>query len=159
MEHHFDCITAVFKVWDNNVETSLDPYRTDLVEYNEDVRQRTGARYGVGTRWVFDGKSYQDANSPIPIPDMTGLVYATAGWRQWVVLNPDGSTKTIIEVPHVREHSQPEAGYLGAPSHFKGDPRHIMYGEGSDGYREDCRFIFDMHTCKLLRAEFVPLHW
>jgi hypothetical protein len=123
-------------------------------------RERIGAVLPiVAIRWTHEGHAYEDVNCPVPIPDMSGLVYATAGWKQWVVINPDSSTRFIIDVPHVREHSNPSKGDLGNPRHLRGDPPHVMYGEGSDGYQDDCRFFFDMHTGQLLRTDFVGRHW
>lgn len=154
-----DLLSGVLKVWDNGVETPFDPFRSDFVEYNDLIRRRTGAKYGVATKWTFSGAVYVDERLPIPIPDMSGLVYATAGWKQWVVLHPDGRVKAIIDVPKVTEQSVPALGNLGDPIHAKGAPLHIMYGEGSDGDRDGFRFTFDMHTCKLLKADFVGRHW
>jgi len=159
MAQYSSRITDVMRVWDNGIATSFDPYRADLVQYNESIRLQTGAKYGVATKWHFNGKIYEDSHSPMPIPDMSGLVYATPGWKQWVVINPDGTTRFLIDVPHVREHSNPSEGYLGDPRHSKGDSLHLMYGEGSDGYQDDCRFFFDMHTGQLLRTHFVGRHW
>lgn len=152
-------ITDVVKVWDNGTETPFDPYRPDLVEYHNSVRFQTGAKFGVATSWKYNGSVYQDSNSPTPIPDMSGLVYVAPGWKQWVIVNPDSSIRVVIDVPHVREHSNPAKGDLGEPRYFKGDPLHIMYGEGSDGYHNDCRFFFNMHTGELLRTEFMSRHW
>lgn len=130
------------------------------VAWDAQYRKQIGAELPVvATRWVHEGRVYEDPNCPIPIPDMSGLVYATPGWKQWVVLNPDGTTRFFIDVPLVREDSNPSQGYLGEPSHFKGDPLHLMYGEGSDGHQDDCRFYFDMHTGQLLRTHFVSRHW
>lgn len=42
---------------------------------------------------------------------------------------------------------------------MKGMPTHIMYGEGGDGIRNDCRFFFNMHTGKLENVELVGRHW
>jgi hypothetical protein len=159
MEPRQNRITNVLKVWDNGIETPFDPSRPDLVEYHDSIRSETGAKFGVATKWTFNGSVHQDANSPVPIPDMSGLVYTTAGWKQWVVLNPDGTIRSIIDVPRVNENSAPEVGYLGDPLHDAKAPLHIMYGEGSDGCKEGYRFTFDMNTCKLLRADFIARHW
>jgi hypothetical protein len=147
------------EVWDNGVETPIDIHRREVVAYHRSIRLKTGAKYIVATRWEFRGKTYENSHHPLPIPDFSGLVYATDEWRRWIVLAPDGIQRSVIEVPRISDHSKPEAGELGEPRYLEGDPPHIMYGEGSDGDRDDCRFFFDMHTCKLLRVQLVGRHW
>lgn len=128
-------------VWDNGVITPLDLEWSDLVEFHNAIRKKTGARFGVATRWTYAGHTYEDANCAVPIPDMSGLVYATARWKRWVILNPEGVTKLVITVPRINFESDPEKGEFGEPRYVEGNPLHIMYGEGSDGSRHDCRFF------------------
>lgn len=152
-------LTEPLKVWDNGITTVFDMERPDLVEFHEEIRRKTGAKFGVATRWTFQGRIYEDTNCPMPIPDMSGLVYAVDGWKHWVVLNPDGTKKFTINVPKVNDQSAPDIGELGEPRYRKGDPPNIMYGEGSDGHRDDCRFFFDMHTGECINVQFVGRHW
>ena len=152
-------LSGLLKVWDNGALSPFDPKQTDLVEFHNEIRKRTGAKFGVATRWSYQGRTYENEKCPLPIPDFSGLVYATDGWKQWVILNPDGTTKFTIGVPRISMQSKPENGELGEPRHMKGGPPHIMYGEGSDGDRADCRFFFNMHTGELERVELVGRHW
>lgn len=147
------------EVWDNGVVTPLDQQRHDLVEYHRSIRAETGAKFTVATRWTFQGCVYEDSNCPIPIPDMSGLVYAAERWKYWIVLNPDGTKKFTINVPKVNKQSVPKLGELGEPRYRKGDPPNIMYGEGSDGHRDDCRFFFNMHTGECIHVQLVGRHW
>lgn len=90
----------------------------DPVKWETRYRDQIGAQLPVvATRWIYRGKSYDNTHCPDPLPDMSGLVYVTPGWKQWVVVNPDGSTRVVIGVPHVREHSNPAEGDLGNPLH------------------------------------------
>jgi hypothetical protein len=154
-----DHLTEPLKVWNNGATSPFNPELADLVEFHEEFRNRTGANFGVATRWTFHGRTDEDANCPVPIPDLSGLVYATDGWKQWVVLNPDGTKQFTVKVPRISAQSVPEKGELGDPRHMKDDPLHIMYGEGSDGDRGDCRFFFDMHIGELVHAELVGRQW
>ncbi|MCM0044459.1 MAG: hypothetical protein NBV65_07505 [Burkholderiaceae bacterium] len=152
-------LSKPLEVWNNGLLAPLEPWRLDLVEFHNEIRRNTGAKFCVATRWTYQDSTFENPNCPVPIPDMSGLVYATAGWKQWVVINPDGTTKLVINVPRVSNLSVPENGELGMPRHMTSTPLNIMYGEGSDGYRDDCRFFFDMHTGLLERVEFVGRHW
>jgi len=152
-------LTQTLKVWNNGVTSPFNPERPDFVEFQDEIRNKTGAKFGISTRWIYQGKTYENAHCPIPIPDLSGLVYATDEWKRWVVLNPDNTTKFIIDVPRISAKSVPENGELGEPKYMKGDLPNIMYGEGSDGDRNDCRFYFNMHTGELLRVEIVGRHW
>nr|CCA80178.1 hypothetical protein BDB_80572 [blood disease bacterium R229] len=51
---------------------------------------------------------------------MSGLVYATQGWKTWVVLNPNGTQRFVIQVPRISEKSVPDQGDLGEPLPLKG---------------------------------------
>lgn len=152
-------ISNPLEVWDNGMTSPLEPSRDDLVEHHAAFRARTGASFAIATQWTYQGVTYESSHRPIPIPDMSGLVYATRGWKQWVVLNPDGTENFVVNVPRVSSRSVPEEGDLGEPRHMKGDPLHVMYGEGSDGDRYDCRFFFDLHTGQLVRVQHVGRHW
>lgn len=157
-------IDEVVEVYANGRVAAMNPpdrlLALDPVAWDRKNRHMLGAELPIiATGWKHNGRYYEDSNCPIPIPDMSGLVYATAGWKQWVVLHPDGTVKAIIDVPKVTEQSVPALGNLGDPIHAKGAPLHIMYGEGSDGDKDGFRFTFDMHTCKLLKADFVGRHW
>lgn len=157
-------IEDVVEVYANGKVIPMDPperrIAIDPLAWDRQFREARGAKLPiVATRWKHNGQTYENSNCPVPIPDMSGLVYATTGWKQWVVLQPDGSIKSVIDVPRVNEQSVPELGYLGDPSHDKDAPLHIMYGEGSDGDKDAYRFTFDMRTCTLLRAHFVGRHW
>ena len=147
------------ELWDSGDTSPFNPPTEDIVAWLDEFFSRTGAKKRVATRWTFQDHVYEDANCPIPIPDMSALVYAVDGWKYWVVLNPDGTKKFTINVPKVNEQSVPELGELGEPRYRQGDPPNIMYGEGSDGYRSDCRFFFDMHTGECISVQFVGRHW
>lgn len=147
------------EVWDNGAISAFDPTTEDIVAWLIDFFARTGAKRRVATRWIYHGKKYEDGNCPVPIPDYSGLVYPTQDFKKWIVLNPDGSTKFTIQVPRISSQSLPEKGELGQPRHKKGEPPYIMYGEGSDGDRSDCRFFFNMHTGHLENVELVGRHW
>jgi hypothetical protein len=148
-----------FEVWDNGAISPFEPVTDNIVAWLNDFFMRTGARKRIGTQWIYQGKKYHSKNCPIPIPDYSGLVYPTQDFKEWIVLNPDGSKKFTIKVPKISLQSSPEKGELGQPRHTKGDPPYIMYGEGSDGDRNDCRFFFNMHTGQLERVDLVARHW
>ena len=157
-------IENVVEVYANGKVIPFDPperrMAVDPIAWDRQHRESIGAELPItATRWQYNGHSYESSNCPIPIPDMSGLVYATEGWKQWIILHPDGSVRSIIDVPRITEQSVPELGYLGDPRHDKGAPLYLMYGEGSDGDKDAYRFTFDMRTCKLLRADFVGRHW
>jgi hypothetical protein len=152
-------LTNPCKVWDNGVVTPFNIERLDLVEFHNKIREETGAKFGIATRWSYQGRFYENTKCPVPIPDMSGLVYTSDKWKRWIVLSPDGGIKLVIDVPQISAKSMPENGELGEPRHMKDDPPHVMYGEGSDGNRDDCRFFFNMHTGLLERVELVGRHW
>ena len=152
-------IKNAVELWDNGAVSQLNPPTEDIVKWLDDFFARTGAKKHIATRWLYEGRAYESAHCPIPISDLSGLVYATDEWKHWVVLNPDNTTKFTIEVPRISAKSVPENGELGEPRHMRGDLPNIMYGEGSDGDRNDCRFYFNMNTGELVRVEFVGRHW
>lgn len=147
------------ELWDNGAVSPFNPFADDIVTWFDEFFSKTGAKRRVATRWSYQGHTYENKKCPVPIPDFSGLVYATDEWKQWIVLNPDGTKKFTIGVPRISMQSKPENGELGEPRHMKGDPPHIMYGEGSDGDRADCRFFFNMHTGELENVELVGRHW
>ncbi len=147
------------EVWDNGAVSPFNPPTDDIVAWFNDFFSKTGARKRVATQWIYKERVYQSSNCPVPIPDYSGLVYPTSDWKRWVILNPDGTTRFTIDVPKISQQSSPENGELGEPEHMKGQPTYIMYGEGSDGNRGDCRFFFNMHTGKLENVELVGRHW
>ncbi|CBJ34814.1 hypothetical protein [Ralstonia solanacearum] len=148
-------IENVVEVFDNGVDLEYGL----SYEAREALKLNTGAKFPVATRWTYYGHVYEDANCPKPIPDMSGLVYATQGWKTWVVLNPNGTQRFVIQVPRISEKSVPDQGDLGEPLPLKGGAMHVMYGEGGDGERHDCRFYFNMHTGELMKVDFVGRHW
>lgn len=154
-------IENVFELWDNGATSSPSDRdgAVDRMKWWDDFFATSGAKRLVATRWTYQGNTYEDPNCPIPIPDGSGLVYTTMGWKTWVVLNPDGTRRLVIHVPRISKDSIPQQGELGEPRHMKGEPSHVMYGEGGDGHRYDCRFRFDMHTGELLQVENVGRHW
>ncbi|WP_205569978.1 hypothetical protein [Ralstonia solanacearum] len=154
-------IENVLELWDNGFTSSAEERdaAVDRMKWWDDFYEISGARKQIATRWTYQGNTYEDSNCPRPIPDMSGLVYATSGWKTWIVLNPDGTQRVVIHVPRISEKSIPENGDLGEPHHMKGDALHVMYGEGGDGDRDDCRFHFDMHTGELLQVDLVGRHW
>jgi hypothetical protein len=154
-----DRFQDVVEIWDNGAVSPINPPAEDIVAWLSDFFARTGARMRVATQWTFQGRKYESEKCPVPIPDYSGLVYPTKDWKQWIVLNPDGTTRLTIDVPKIRLQSSPENGELGEPRYMEGKPPHIMYGEGSDGYRDDCRFFFNMHTGQLENVELVGRHW
>lgn len=153
------CLENLLDVWDNGVLSPFDQGRPDLVEFHNEIREKTGAKFRIATRWTYQGKTFEDPNCPVPIPDMSGLVYATEGWKRWVVLNADSTMRLMIDVPRISSRSVPGKGELGIPRHMKSDPLNVMYGEGGDGDRDDCRFFFNMHTGLLDHVELVGRHW
>ena len=128
-------------------------------EEREHRKSELRATHQISTRWTYLGSTYEDLNCPQPLPDGSGLVYATDGWKTWVVLNPMGQQRLTICVPRISNRSKPENGEIGQPSYRSDLPKHVMYGEGGDGDRNDVRFYFDMRDGTLLRAEFVGRHW
>jgi hypothetical protein len=154
-----DKLQDPFEVWDNGALTPFYPATEDIVTWLTDFFMRTGARKRVGTQWTYQGKKYQSENCPIPIPDHSGLVYPTQDLKKWIVLNPDSTIKFTIQVPKISPESSPEKGELGQPQHKRGGPPYIMYGEGSDGDRNDCRFFFNMRTGRLESVDLVGRHW
>lgn len=147
-------ISNVLEVFDNG---TAFPYASTY-DSREDHRLRTGANATVATRWTYFGKTYENELCPAPIPDMSGLVYASKDWKTWVVLNPNGLQRFVIRVPRISAQSVPEDGNLGDPRHMRGAPLYIMCGEGSDGDRDDCRFHFDMRTGQLVGVDLVGRH-
>ncbi len=154
-----DEIQDAVEVWDNGATSPFNPDAEDIVAWLGDFFARTGARKRITTQWTYKGRKYESRDCPVPIPDYSGLVYPTKDWKQWIVLNPDGTRRFTIEVPGISLQSSTENGELGEPKYLKGMPPHIMYGEGSDGYRDDCRFFFNMHTGQLENVELVGRHW
>ncbi|WP_137926625.1 hypothetical protein [Cupriavidus sp. 2SB] len=154
-------ICSVLEIWDTGATSSKEEREaaSDRMQWWDDFYARTGARKIVGTRWTYKGITYEDKNRPVPVPDMSGLVYAAPDLKSWTVLNPDGTRRFCIAVPKLSENSVPQNGELGIPKHMKGDPTNVMYGEGSDGDRCDCRFIFDMNNGELVKVEFLGKHW
>jgi|GEM_PF-4483536 len=152
-------IQEVFKVWDNEVLSPFDPITEDIVVWLEDFFARTGAKKQIATQWIYKGRKYRDSHCPVPIPDFSGLVYTVDNFKNWIVLNPDGSIKFTIKVPKTSPASEPEKGYLGSPRYWKGKAPHIMHGEGSDGDRDGYRFFFNLHTGQLENFELVGRHW
>lgn len=147
------------EVWDNSVVSPFNPPTEDIVAWLSDFFSRTGARKRIATQWTYKGRIYESKDCPVPVPDYSGLVYPTKDWKRWIVLNPDGTTRFTIEVPKISPQSPPENGELGEPKYMKGQPPYIMYGEGSDGSRDDCRFFFNMHTGQLENVELAGRHW
>ncbi|MHA6878501.1 hypothetical protein [Ralstonia pseudosolanacearum] len=154
-------IESVLEMWDNGVTSSAEERdaAVDRMKWWDDFYATSGARKQVATRWTYQGNTYEDSNCPKPIPDMSGLVYATHDWKTWVVLNPDGTQRFVIQVPRISEKSVPDQGDIGEPLPLKGGAKHVMYGEGGDGERHDCRFYFNMHTGELMKVDFVGRHW
>lgn len=147
------------EIWDNGAVSPFNPPTEDIVSWLQDFFAHTGAKRRIATQWTYQGQRYESKNCPVPIPDYSGLVYAAENWKRWVVLNPDGTTRFTIGVPKIRPQSSPADGELGEPRYMKGSPPYIMYGEGSDGYRDDCRFFFNMNTGMLEHVELVRRHW
>lgn len=154
-----DKFQDVVEIWDNGAVSPFNPSTEDIVAWLNDFFARTGARRRVATQWTFQGRTYESKHCPVPIPDCSGLVYPTKDWKRWIVLNPDGTTRLTIDVPRVSPKSSPENGELGQPRYMRGNPPYIMYGEGNDGDRDDCRFFFNMHTGQLENVEFAGRHW
>lgn len=148
-------IENIFEVFENG---STLPYGLKYEE-RESQKNQLGAKYTVATRWTYLGETYDDPNCPVPIPDGSGLVYATKGWKSWIVLEPNGRKNFEIKVPKLSQSSKPNEGELGAPQYRPDMPSHVMYGEGGDGDRYDVRFYFDMRSGNLVRTEFVGRHW
>lgn len=146
-------------IWDNGAVSPFNPPTEDLVSWLTDFFARTGARKRVATQWTYQGQVHKSENCPVPIPDNSGLVYSTEGRKRWVVLNPDGTVRFTIDVPRITQESLPENGELGEPMHMKGQPPHIMYGEGSDGALDGYRFFFNMHTGQLDDVQLAGRHW
>lgn len=154
-----DKFQGPLEVWDNGATSPFDPVTEDIVAWLSDFFSRTGARKRVATKWTYRGRTFESMECPVPIPDYSGLVYPSKDWKRWIVINPDGTTRFTIEVPKINEQSLPEHGELGEPKYMKGYPPYIMYGEGSDGNRDDCRFFFNMHTGQLEDVQLVGRHW
>lgn len=150
-------IKDVTEVFDNGTSLPLySPQRLSAPNpqaWRRQAMRELRARYRVATRWTYRGRIYEDRNCPTPLPDMSGLVYATKSWKKWIVLDPEGHRRLEIRVPRISDHSMPEDGHLGIPEPVHGGPYNVMYGDGSDGHRDDCRFFFDMHAGVLLRVE------
>ncbi len=154
-----DKFQDVVRVWDNGAVSPFNPQAEDIVAWLTDFFSRTGARKCVATQWTYQGRRYQSGECPVPIPDFSGLVYPSGDCKRWIVLDPDGTSRFTIEVPKISPKSSPENGEIGIPKHMKGQPAHIMYGEGSDGDRADCRFFFNMHSGQLEKVELVGRPW
>ncbi|MCM0044457.1 MAG: hypothetical protein NBV65_07495 [Burkholderiaceae bacterium] len=144
-----DRIENFSRVWDNGAVSS------DALPVQEILRlkQATGAKKVIGTKWKHSGKTYEFPFYARLLRDQTGLVYFQNDDIRTgclVVRNGNGSERALIKVPRINVHSCPEKGYLSLPpssAHFG----EIEWGcEGNDGYT-DYLFDFDWNTGKLLR--------
>lgn len=148
-----DRLEDPIEVWDNGIELPCRPLTEETAAWMEDLSVLAGAHRRIATRWRFRNEFYESRHCPRPIPDRSGLVYAIEGWKAWVVLRPDASTKFVITVPRLSHESMPDHGDLGHPREMQDGPPHVMFGDGSDGHRR-YRFYFDMRNGRLIDLRF-----
>lgn len=140
------------RIWnDGSITPFFEPTR-DILEWIYQSLGPEKTRFPVATRWKFQNEILENRHCPVPIPDMSGLVYATPGGRYWIVLNPDGTVRFRIPVPQVTRRSVPSAGFLGEPQRSANEDKYIMYCDGSDGDRDDFRFFFNMRNGRLVQV-------
>lgn len=148
----YDRVRKPVRIWnDGSIRPFFEPTK-DILEGVYQTLGPTQARYPIATRWKFQEKILENHHCPVPIPDMSGLVYATPGGRYWIVLRPDGTLRFRIPVPQVTRRSVPAEGYLGEPRRSLNERNYIMYCHGSDGDRDDFRFFFNMRNGRLVQV-------
>ena len=147
-----DRVNNALRVWnDGSVTPFFEPTR-DILEWIYQTMGPDKTRYPVATRWKFQEEELENRHCPVPIPELSGLVYATPGGRYWIVLRPDGTLRFRIPVPQVTRRSVPSNGYLGEPRRSLNEDDYIMYCDGSDGDRDDFRFFFNMRNGRLIQV-------
>lgn len=147
-----DLVRNPMRVWnDGSITRFYEPTR-DIVKWIYQAIGPEKKRYPIATRWKFQGEVLENRHCPAPIPDRSGLVYATPGGRYWIVLRPDGTLRFRIPVPQVTRRSKPSDGYLGEPRRSVNKENYIMYCDGSDGDRDDFRFFFNMRNGRLVQV-------
>ena len=147
-----DRVRNPVRVWNDGSTTTFHEPTRDIMKWIYQTIGPEKTRYQVATRWTFRNEVMENRHCPVPIPDRSGLVYATPGGKYWIVLKPDGTLRFRIPVPQVTRRSTPSEGYLGEPRRSLNEDNYIMYCDGSDGDRDDFRFFFNMRNGRLVQV-------
>lgn len=151
-------VSHVEHIWDTGITTPYDMDGDDVYEFKE----KTKSSRVIGVQWQYGGIVYKLDSYLYLLPDFSGFIDCGDGCKTWTVLNGDNTIRCVVGVPRVRDESVIETGYLGWPTednrHFFPE-RDAIYGEGSDGFADNCRFFFDSVTFEFLRVDFVGSGW